>query len=365
MAAMKILDRYLLKLFMLPLGVCLAAFTMIWIVIDLFNHFGDFLQGEVSAGAMVQYYLLLIPASLNFLVPASLILAEMYCLSRLTRNNELTAMRASGLSLFRLMRPFIATGLFAALAMLAVNETVGPHAAYLTEQFVRSQKRDDKMSVYRYSPLPYQNPAQYRQWFIGEFNARTYEMRNVEVVQQDEHDRDLFKITAPLVQWLDGRWWFSDLNIQFYDEFNNPRGAPRMEKGREMPDFTETPQDFLNEALDPKFLGAVQLARYIRHQGGVSGKTLVRYRVDLHYRLAIPWSALVVTLLGLPIGSQTGRRGAIHGVLWCMVLFFATYVLISVGLHAGKEEWIPAWLAGWGPLCVFAGYGVAVALRLR
>jgi lipopolysaccharide export system permease protein len=362
---MKILDRYLLKLFLLPLGVCLAAFTMIWIIIDLFNHLGDFLQGQVSTGAMLQYYLLLIPASLTFLVPVSLILAELYCLARLTRNNELTAMRASGLSLLRLMRPFIATGFVAAVLLLLVNETIAPQAAYRTDQFVRSQKLEDPLSVYIHRALAYPNPGHYRQWFIGEFDARTFELRNVEVVQQDEHDRDLFKITAPQVQWLDGRWWFSDLNIQFYDEHNNPRGAPRMEKGREMPDFTETPQDFLNERLDPKFLGAVQLGRYIRRQHGVTGKTLVRYQVDLHHRLAIPWSALVVTLLALPIGSHTGRRGAIHGVLWCMALFFATYVLLGVGLHAGKEGWIPAWLAGWGPLALFAGYGGILALRLR
>ena len=362
---MKILDRYLLKQMMLPFVVCLVAFTMIWVVIDLFNHFGDFVQGQSGFKDLLRYYVLLIPSSLTTLVPAALIMAELYCLSKLTRHSELTAMRACGLSLSRLMRPLLLVGLASSLVVLIVNESVGPRAAYQTDQFVRSQHLADKSEVYRYSPLPYQNRRQHRQWFIGEFNALNSEMTNVEVVQRDETGMDLFKITAPRVQWLDGRWWFNDMHIQFYDASNNPRGAPRVEKGREMPDFSETPQDFLNEALDPEFLGVVRLARYISLHGHLTGRTLTRYKVDLHYRLATPWSCFVVSLLGLPLGSQTGRRGAMKGILGCLALFFMTYVLISIGLHAGKEEWIPAWLAGWGPLLLIGAYGYATLLRMR
>lgn len=362
---MKILDRYLLKQMMLPFVVCLAAFIMISVVIDLFNHFGDFVQGQSGFGDLLRYYLLLIPSSLTFIVPAALMIAELYCLSKLTRHSELTAMRACGLSLPRLMRPILLVGLASSAVVLFINESIGPQAAYQTAQFVRSQHMSDKSEVYRYSPLPYQNRPQHRQWFIGEFDAQRLEMKNVEVVQRDERGMDLFKITAPLVQWLDGRWWFNDLHIQFYDTSNNPRGAPRIEKGREMADFNETPQDFLNEALDPEFLGVLRLARYISLHGHLTGRTLTRYQVDLHYRLAMPWSCFVVSLLGLPLGSQTGRRGAMKGILGCLALFFFTYVLISIGLHAGKEAWIPAWLAGWGPLLLIGAYGHSALLRMR
>ena len=190
-------------------------------------------------------------------------------------------------------------------------------------------------------------------------------MRNVEVLQQDENGRDLFKITAPVVQWLDGRWWFSDLHVQFYDEFNNPRGAPRMEKGRELPDFTERPEAFLNEVKDPHFMSAIEMWRYIRGHQSISGKTVTRLMVDMHNRLALPWACLAVTLLGVPFGSQTGRRGATMGIMLFFVLFFSTYVLMSIGLSLGKNGYLSPWLAGWGPMLLVFVYGMVLAVKMR
>lgn len=375
---MKILDRYLFRQMMFPFIACLSAFAMIYVVIDLFSHFGDFMQGQAGVMEVFRYYILLIPASLTYLVPASLIMAELYCLSKLSRNSELTAMRASGLSLPRLMTPLMGIGFAASALVLGINESMGPHAAYQTAQFVRAQRQEGKarrlgtlphdgeaVDVFRYETLVYYNRMQQRRWLIGEFNARTFEMKNAVVHQQDEQGMDRFKLTSPRVEWLDGRWWFHDLQIQFYDEANSPRGAPRMEKGMEIPEFNESPRDFLNEALEPEYLGARHLARYIRRNGHLSGPTLTRYRVDFHYRLAMPWSCFVVSLLGLPLGSHTGRRGAMKGIFGCLALFFATYVLISIGLHAGKEEWIPAWAAGWGPLLLIGLYGQAMLVRMR
>lgn len=350
---------------MVPLFYCLAAFTMVYVVFDLFNNLTDFIQGKAPVASVVRFYLMIIPASLIYIMPASLMLAELYCLSILTKNNELTAMRACGVSLFRLMTPFMAVGIGASIFVAAVNETIGPYAAYWTRQFVRQQKQQDKMKIFLYDHLPYHNHLGHRTWMIGQFNAKTYDLQRLEVIQHDENNMDLYKVTAAAGRWLGGRWWFEDLTIQYYDEYGSPRGPPRPEPTREMSEYDETPEDLLNEIKDPEFLSAADLVKFIRSHTQLSHERINRTLVDLHSRLALPWACLVVTLLGIPFGNQTGRKGAFLGVVLCIALFFSSWVLISFGLWAGKKGLIEPWIAGWGPILFFLGLGLTLSFRIR
>ena len=113
--AMKLIDKYLLRNLMVPLGYCLAAFALIYVVFDLFDNMSDFIDAKTPLASVLQFYSLLMPSVLIFIAPVSLFLAVLYSLSHLTKNNELTAMRSCGVSLLRLMTPMIAVGLIASV----------------------------------------------------------------------------------------------------------------------------------------------------------------------------------------------------------------------------------------------------------
>ncbi len=362
---MKIIDRYLLRQLFGPLMYCFLAFTMVFIVADLFDNLPDFVKGKASLLSVLQFYLLLIPASLIYLVPVSLMLAELWCLTALTKNNELTAMRACGVSLLRLMAPFVAVGVLASVAVSVLNETVAPDAAYRNRQFIKSQSQSDKLKVYLHGPLPFKNELARRTWMVGRFNALTFAMDNVEVIQHDEGGMDLYKITAEKAEWLDGRWWFEQMKIQRYDAYGNPRGAPEMASSREMAELTETPVQFLNEVKDPQYMSAFDLQAYLRTRRSISPDEANRYRVDFHSRLALPWCCLVVTLMGIPFGNQTGRKGAIRGVMLCLALFFSAWIMILVGIWCGKNGLVTPWVGGWGPVLLLLGAGGLLTFRMR
>jgi len=362
----RIIDRYLLRQFLVPLAFCFAAFTMLYIVFDLFNNLGDFLQGRASLGSLVRYYLLMIPASLIYSMPVSLILAVLWSMSLLTRHNELTAMRACGISLVRLMTPLFVVGVIASLTVLVLNETIGSEAAYQTRQFVRAQSREDKDSVYIAGPLPYQNSDAHRSWLIRRFDTRTFEMEDVRVTQQSPAGRDIWRATAARGIWAGGGWWLQDLWLQYFDETGNPVGAPRTFPVRHMIEFDERPQDFLQEVKEPEFLGAAELVRFIRSHPELSPAAVRRLTVDLHSRLALPWGCLVAVLFGVPFGTTTGRKGAVKGVMLCLALFFSSWAAVSLGMWASKKGLLrPAWLGGWGPTLVYLAAGATLALRNR
>jgi hypothetical protein len=156
---MKIIDRYLLRTFLVPFFYCLTAFMMMYVIFDLFDNLNDFVEGQTPLLLVVKYYLILFPSVLIRIVPISLLLAVLYSLSTLTKNNELTAMRASGISILRLMVPFLAVGFLFTVVVGIVHETVSPRAAYWCFNFVREQKRNDPAAVYIKTRPGHQTPG--------------------------------------------------------------------------------------------------------------------------------------------------------------------------------------------------------------
>lgn len=362
---MKLIDKYILSNVIVPLIYCLLAFLMLFIIFDLFSNLSDFIEAETPFLQIIQFYVYLIPSVLIFIVPISLLLAILYSLSQLTRNNELTAMRASGVSLYRLVAPIIGVGLAASLAVGVINEAIAPQSAYWTDQFIRAEQHEDEISFHITENLPYRNAAENRVWMIGEFNRQTFDMRRVEVIQQREDGTDASRILARSARWLDGRWWFVEVTAQQYDQDGYPLGRPETAPRREMTDLTETPNDFINVIKDPEFLSSRELLEFIRAHQHVSRDTLAIHEVNLHYRLAMPWTCLIVTLLGLPIGAHTGRKGAFRGIALALGLFFSFYVLINFGMALGKKQAIVPWLSVWLPNIVFFIIGLLLLRKMR
>jgi lipopolysaccharide export system permease protein len=372
---MKLIDRYLTASLLVPLLYCLCAFTIIIIIHDLFDHLADFLEASTPLPDILMYYLFLLPSTLYLIMPVSILLGVLYCLSSLTKNNELTAMRASGISLSRIMLPFILTGLLATVGVGFIHETVEPWSKYWTDQFVRFQKKKGEITRDVTDNLAYKNNRDNRIWMIEEFNNRTFEMANLNVTQERTNGTIQARIHAERAQWLDGKWWLHNLIIQEFDEGGIPVrqvdeegrfiGLTRTERVRVMGQFTETPREFVNETKQPEFLSAWELSNYLDTHRHLSRGTRARYRVDLHHRLATPWMCLVVTLLGIPFGAQTARKGALLGIALSLGLFFGYYFFINFGLWLGKNLYLPAWLAAWMPNLVFLGIGGVMVYRMR
>lgn len=362
---MKLIDSYLLRRLLVPLFWCLLAFSLVYVVYDIFDNLPDFIQGKTPPLEVARYYLFLMPSALIYIVPVSLLLATLYSLSSLTRHNELTAMRASGVSIYRLMLPYATAGLVASVLLLLINETIAPWSAYWCDQFVRSQKHRGKINPQLAFNLAFNNELAHRVWQIAQFNTRTFELHDVQVLQQRPDGTDEYKIWAKRGEWLDRRWWFTEVQIQRYDSQSRPLGPPQSQPWMEMAEFDETPLQFLNEVRDPEFLSARDLLNFIATHRRLSEQTIQRIRVDFHHRLASPWTAFIVTLLGISFGVHTGRRGALSGICLCLALFFSYYLVVNVFLALGKKSTLPAWLGGWGPNILYLILALWLLRRLR
>jgi lipopolysaccharide export system permease protein len=364
---MKILDRYLLRALLVPFGYCLTGFIMLYVVFDLFNNLPDFIEGKTPLREVFLFYLILLPRDIWIIAPISLLLAILYALWQLSRANEITAMRACGLSSLRIMRPVVMVGLLATLAVGLLNETLGPWAGYWTDQFLKLQHQQNKLSVHIASPLAFKNEAGHRIWYIREFDKRTAAMRDVTLVQQRLDGSDEVKYQAARGSWLDGRWWFSEVAVQRYDDQSQPRGAATFTLQREMAEVNETPESFLNEIKPPEYLSSLEILTYLKTHRQLSHDALAKCLTTFHNRLAMPWICLIVALIGIPFGVKTGNRrgGALLAIIGALGLVFGFYVVSNVGVALGKQGTLIPWIAGWLPNFIFLGIGLTLTARMR
>jgi lipopolysaccharide export system permease protein len=360
---MKILVRHLFINLLKPLLYLLLAFSLLFVIGDLMDNADDFIESKASAATMLHYYGLQLPSLIIFIVPICLLLATLYSLSMLTRHNEIVAMRASGVSIYRIVRPYMLMGFLCFLFTAAVNEYTGPKYAYRAYQLLESQKRasDD---VY-YKNIPFENPTTGHSWHIVKFDTRTYAMEGITLWQRRPDGSDKAKITARKGHWLDGRWWFEDGAIQQFDQNNNLAGLAEKFQTREMRELPEIPEDFMGEAKDAEHQSSLELWGYIRTHQFLSPETLNKHEVDFHHKLTMPFICIIAVIIGIPVGAHTGRKGALAGIMMAICMFFGFYATQFTMEYLAKQMILLPWVGAWTAVIVFYIIGSVMIWRMR
>ncbi len=365
---MKLVTRYLLGHFRRPWIYVLAGFSIVVVLVDLFGNFVDFMEAETSLRQILQYYAILLPTFLPYLLPVSLLLALLYALWQLGKSSELVALRACGLSLMQIVSPYLLTGLVCSLLLLGINELFNPWANHWARQFLRLQGSGRAAGANLAVNLAYKNVPGRRIWRITNFDPRpaaSYEMRAVSLVQRRPDGSEEFRMDAERARWINGHWWFENVETRYFNPDNQPAGPIESAPSLEMTMLAETPQDFINEIKESNERSARDIVRFLETHQGISRDKQTRLLVDFHYRLATPWLCLIVMMLGFPLGAHSGRRGMGLGILLALLAFFGYYILMGIGLAYGKRQLISPALAGWLPVLTFFLLGLVLLRRVR
>ena len=374
---MRLLDRYLLRELLLPLSYCLSGFLVFWISFDLFSELSDFQEKKMPVAAIARYYLVKTPELLVVVMPIALLLALLYALTNHARHNELTAMRAAGLSLGRLVVPYLGVGLAFSLALIALNEIWVPRNAEAAQAMLRGKQpwQVSKEEGSWYSQLNFRNARDGRIWNIGAYNIDTHEMKNPQVAWQlpDGSRRSLIATNASRDN---GCWTFYDAQQFTYlagDFANNP--SPTRTNVLAVPEFSETPDQIKSEikvshltslkAAKEAQLSISEILNYLRLHPDLGSDSYALLHTQLHARLAWPWTCLVVVIVAIPFGAASERRNLFVGVASSIFICFAFFVLLQFGLTLGSVGYIPPWMAAWLPNILFSAGGLWLASRVR
>jgi lipopolysaccharide export system permease protein len=372
---MRLLDRYLLRELVVPLGYCLSGFLLFWVSFDLLSELSRFKEDHWSAGQIIWYYLFKTPELLVVVMPIALLLALLYALTNHARHNELTAMRAAGLSLVRLSFPYLGVGFAFSVALLALNELWVPKGDEAAREIVASRTASNRSRQAKEwcRNLHFRNARDGRIWNIAAFNSVTYEMKNPQVewaLPDGSH-----RLMAQSAVRSNDCWVFLDVQeIRIFRGKEGDQGEPTQTNQLTICEFTETPEQIKSEIKISRLtnyrtakdvqLSMAEIFDYLRLHPDLNERDRALLRTKFQERLAAPWTCIVVVLIALPFGALSTRRNTFAGVASSVFICFAFFILLRLGLALGTGGYVHPWLAAWLPNGLFASLGLWMTRRL-
>lgn len=371
---MRLHDRYLFRELLTPLAYCLGGFLVFWISYFFFTELDTMQEKKLRLLDCVEYALAMLPGFFVMVLPITLLLALLYALTHHAKHHELTALRAAGISLWRLCAPYFAVGAAATGVYFLLNEFAVPKAADWSEEILARHVSDDKSARAKthFTKIGFRN--EHHIWQIGEYDsaARTMINPNVSWTQADGSWRAL---RAERAEWTNRTWLFT--NAKLFQQ-TGPQGSlvPMLSTNAiVLPELDETPRQIISDIRlsDSQSLRRSrnadiplkELREYLKLHRNLPAADEQTLLTKYYGRLALPWTCLVVVLIAIPFGAQSGRRNLFFGVAGSIFICFTYFVLQQVSLAFGLGGQLPPWLAAWLPNLLFAAAGGFMILRTR
>lgn len=371
---MRLLDRYLLRELLVPLGYCLSGFLLLWISSDLIGDLGSLQEKKLHAGDIAMYYLVKTPEFVVLILPIALLLALLYTLTNHARHNEITAIRAAGVSLWRLCVPYLVVGLIASVVLFTLNELWVPQSVDAADQILaRRLPAKNTLSRDKLLKWGFTNSRAGRVWQMAMYDARTGEMVSPKVFSK-QPDGSYVLLSAERGVRTNGTWTFYRATEYKYPAQTNALPVLLRETNvLARPEFSETLEEIQSEIkissgntlikAKRADIPIVAIVNYLRlHPQPAQAAALY---TKLHGRLAAPWTCLVVVLIAVPFGAASGRRNVFVSVASSILICFSFFVLQQFCLALGAGGHMPAWLAGWFPNLAFGTSGLWLTARVR
>lgn len=338
------LNRYLARSFIEPFLVATAVIVGLYVVGDAFGNLDDYLREAdgffIALGRMAKIYTLRLPFFLSLILPISMLVGAAYGISQLSARNEIMAMKASGLSFWRILGPVYTMAIVVSALAFANREYLVP----ITEHAVapemmayegKTDKADERLVGYIES--------EYTQ-YIMTYNVMKKSARNLYVIQETP-DGVIKNFGAAEATPARGGWNLIKVQPGSFDPGN----------------FWETGlrrREVELRLLPPESRPIELLRRSIRH--ATSDREMREYVLYYHMRLAYPFMGIVLVALGVPfvVGHERVQRSRMLGIGVCVAICMVFYTVQFVAKDLGLADKLPPAVAAWLPNVIFGGLGI-------
>ena len=341
---MRLLDRYILRSVVLT---CIFVFLFLYVVIDLLSNLEDILKERVTLTLLIHYYLSYIPVMLVQVSPFACLLSTLYNFGKLNQNNEIIAMRASGLSILQITKNVIMFGLMVSLAIFWISDRIVPPALTLNQK-IKTMMEQGKNKEAKSEVLP--NLTMYglqnRLFHISRFYVPANIMEGITILEHDQNQNVTKKIVANKGVYQGNHWIFYQCITYIFSPNGQIEEEPQFQEEQAMY-IPETPQDFLNQRDQPDSMTINQLENYIWRLSKSGANSVVRsLKVDYYQRFTSPFTSVIIIFLGIPFAMIIRRRAAgLSSMGISMLVGFIYYILDAVCVALGKGGVLPPFLS--------------------
>jgi len=357
-----IIDIYLLRRFSYYFAVIMGAFILLFESFTFFELLDDIARHRIAFIVVINYFRFLIPYLLYQLTPLGALVAVLVTLGVLSKNNEIVAFKASGISLYRLALPLLLAGVLLAGALFLLDYTYLPYA---------NQRQDALRNQIKGKPA--QTYTRPQRWIFGEndkiynydlFDSKQNLFGGLTVIELDPVTFQMRRrIFATRAQWIDTEktwalesgWFreFADGAVTSYFPF----------KLTSLPELVEPPSYFNREVIQATQMNLTDLGQYIaglRSAGFDVSSLLVQWQKKLAYPLIAPISMI----LAIPFAILVGSRGAIGGVAMGIGIGIFYWAVSALFEAMGGIGQLPPQLAAWSPDLIFLFLGLYFLFKM-
>ncbi len=359
---MRILDRYLIREYLKLFLLLMVSIISIYLIIDFFGKIRMFISNNATFTQMAAHFFYMIPTIVSQTTPAVILLATLMTFGAMSKHNEIVAVKANGVSLYRLSLPLVFICLAVSIVLFFFSELITPRSFHRAEyiRLVEVQKQE-ALGIFKQNEI----------WYRGSntiYNVRMFDVNNNSLHGITIHYLDpsfllVKRVDAGKAHWRDGKWIFESVLISS----QSPGGGfPKLERHDVLEiNLPEKPDDFKQVQKEADKMGFFELYPYIRKLER-EGYDATRYRVDLHGKPAFSVVSLILLAIGISFSLRSERSGGVAQSIGAgVVIGFSYWLVFAFSLSLGRSGNLPPILAAWLPNLLFGGAAYYLIRRVN
>jgi len=356
---LNILDRYISRIYLRTAAISFAALLGIFYIATFIDRSEKLFKGQATTGMIFKLLALQTPQFVYYVIPIAALLSVLVTFGLLSRTSELSVMKACGISVYRVGAPLLFLSLLWSGALFGLEQRI----------MALANRRADALDSQIRGRPPRTFNALNRRWLVGHdggiyhysyFDAERQALDRLNVYRPAPTGWHLASETFAMRAVWTGRGWQGQDG--WHQEFD--RSPARWEAFQQRPLPLETPDYFETEQPIAELMSVPQLKEHIDELSS-SGFNIVPLSVDLQKKLAFPFVTVVMTLLAIPFGMTTGKRGTLYGIGIGIVLALSYWLLSGAFAAVGKAGLLAPVMAGWAPNVIAAGTAMYLLLTAR
>jgi lipopolysaccharide export system permease protein len=369
---MTILDRYIVRQFVSTFFFGLLAFLLIFLIIDMMEKLDDFIDANVPVLTIIQYYLWFTPEIVKLMTPIAMLLASLFVTGRLSSQNELSAIKSSGVSLYRVLIPFLVVSFLVSSASVYFSGWVVPFANQKKFAIERAHLHRSGGSFSRYNIYFQEGRTRLVSMNFYDSQAQTASTVSIQEFADTNLTVLVRRYDARQMTWLERGAGPGD---SLHEGWVLMRGARRELGTRQEETLSSfdrlpigmlriTPAEIEKKQRKPDELDYTELKAFIENQQQ-SGQDVSRWLVDFHSKIAFPFASVIVVLFGVPFGSIRRRSGVAIDFGICVAVTFIYLAFMKTshvfGYNGDVNPLLTAWLAN----LLFLTLGIVNLIRVQ
>jgi lipopolysaccharide export system permease protein len=361
---LKIIYRYVTREYLRVLIFALLTFTAIYFIVDFFERFDMFIKHKAPFDVIVKYFFFKVPFIIYQMIPIAVLLATLLTMGILSKNNEITAMKSGGVSIYKVSVPLVLIALLITALTFWSSEYVMPYTNMKVTDIKNSVKKKKQQSFLKHDKIWYSGKGMI--YNIDYFDGKMNTLNGVTIFYFGDGVNLKKRVDAKTGEYVHGAWILMDGSVREFEDVDGIMMTSKLKEFSEMevklPESPKTLKEIHKKADEMSYNDLKRFVAKIRSEG----YSATEYEVDMHAKLALPFVSVIMTIIGIPFALKRERTGSLAvGIGISIAIGFFYWITLSFALSLGHAGVLPPVIAAWISLFIFLLIGAYMFSTIR